>query len=373
MSVGIQHSLAAALRGPWVPPVMGKAPYMWTLSLLFMLWKYAYVRPGALELALLVLTLLVFFPVYFSSFWYCNLKAMPQLLFVLMLGMLWAPYNPGASNFFIFAAAMCARIERRRYAYLGITLVLLCACLITPYVSLKINFLVPVLIVGAPVGVAAIVEESLRRSRVQLMHKQEEVAHIARIAERERISRDLHDLLGHTLSMITLKAELAGKLLERDPQACRNEIRDIEHTARQALIEVRSAVTGIRQTGFSHELATARASLAAASVGLTEDVEPCALPATLESVLSLALREAVTNILRHAGASHCEVRMTLESGMVLLRVRDNGRALPDGGAIAHGNGLRGMRERVAALGGRLVLRVDRGVALELSLPMGGAA
>ena len=367
----IKHSVTRALSGQWVPPAMGKGPYMWSLSLMFMLWKYVYVRPGASELALLVLTVLAFFPVYFSSFWYTNLKALPQLLFVLMLGVLWAPSNPGASNFFIFAAAMCARIERRGYAYLGIALVLLCATLITPYVSLKINFLVPVLIVGAPVGVAAIIEENLRRSRAQLVRKQEEVAHMARIAERERISRDLHDLLGHTLSMITLKAELAGKLLERDPQACRSEIRDIELAARQALGEVRSAVTGIRQTGFAHELATARASLAAANVGLSEEVQPCALPATLESVLSLALREAVTNILRHAGASHCEVRMTLEAGMVVLRVRDNGRAL-EGGAIAHGNGLSGMRERVAELGGRLALRVDCGLALELSLPMGAS-
>jgi len=195
---------------------------------------------------------------------------------------------------------------------------------------------------------------------------------MARIAERERISRDLHDLLGHTLSMITLKAELAGKLLERDPQACRSEIRDIEQTARKALSEVRSAVTGIRQTGFAHELATARASLAAANVGFTEQVQPCVLPAALENVLSLALREAVTNILRHAGASHCEVRMALESGMVVLRVRDNGRALDDG-AIVHGSGLSGMKERVAALGGRLALRADRGLALELSLPMGATA
>lgn len=172
--------------------------------------------------------------------------------------------------------------------------------------------------------------------------------------------------------MITLKAELAGKLIERDPQACRSEIRDIEQTARKALSEVRSAVTGIRQTGFAHELATARASLAAANVGFTEQVQPCVLPAALENVLSLALREAVTNILRHAGASHCEVRMALESGMVVLRVRDNGRAL-QGGAIAHGSGLSGMKERVAALGGRLALRADRGLALELSLPMGVSA
>ncbi|MCP2007707.1 sensor histidine kinase [Duganella violaceipulchra] len=370
--MGILRSLKRALGRPWVPPAMGKGPYMWAWSLLFIVWKYAYVGPSPAELVWLVLTVLAFFPVYFASFWRSNLQVVPLLLFVVLLGVLWAPHNAGASTFFIFASAMCSRFERRHYAYLAIGLVLLCACLMTPYVTLKINFLVPALVVGGPVGFASIMEENMRRSRDQLLRKQEEVAHMARIAERERISRDLHDLLGHTLSMITLKAELAGKLLERDPQACRSEIRDIEQSARKALSEVRSAVTGIRQTGFAHELATARASLAAANVGFTDQVQPFVLPAALENVLSLALREAVTNILRHADASHCEVRMALESGMVVLRVRDNGRAL-DGGAIVHGSGLSGMKERVAALGGRLALRADRGLALELSLPMGAAA
>lgn len=370
--MSIKDRVISAWRGPWVPPSLGKAPYVWTLALLFMVWKYVYVRPSALELALLVLTVLAFLPVYFDSYWRSNREVLPHLLFSIALGMAWAPWNPGASNFFIFAAAMCARIERRRYAYWGIALIVASAGLIAFLSGLKLSFLLPVLIFGAPVGAASIMEEHARRAREQLLRKQDEVEHLARIAERERISRDLHDLLGHTLSMITLKAELAGKLLERDPQACRSEIRDIEQSARQALSEVRSAVTGIRQTGFTHELATARASLAAANIGFSEKVQRCVLPAALENVLSLALREAVTNILRHANATHCEVAMTLESGMVLLRVRDNGSSLPDGHTLPHGNGLAGMKERVAALGGRLALRVEQGLALELSLPMEGA-
>jgi two-component system sensor histidine kinase DesK len=363
----------SALRGPWVPPSMGRAPYVWVLALLFMGWKFFYVAPGALELALLALTVLVFLPVYFVSMWRNNGAVLPYVLFMFALGMAWAPWNAGASNFFIFAAARCAGFERRVFAYLGLLLIILSACLIAPFVSNTLSFLLPVLFFGGPVGVATILEDSLRRSREDLLRKQEEVVHMSRIAERERISRDLHDLLGHTLSMITLKAELAGKLLERDPLACRSEIADIERTARQALGEVRAAVSGMRQTGFAHELAAARASLAAAGVDLSAQVQPCALPPALENVLSLALREAVTNILRHAGASECRVAMALEAGMVVLRVSDNGSARGGGAGLACGNGLTGMKERALALGGKLALRAERGLALELSLPLGAHA
>jgi hypothetical protein len=116
-------------------------------------------------------------------------------------------------------------------------------------------------------------EGGLRASRKQLLRKQEEVEHIARIAERERISRDLHDLLGHSLSLIALKAELAGKLAGRDLEACKREIADIETSARRALAEVRTAVTGYRDSGLSGALASARASLAAAGVELREEVQ----------------------------------------------------------------------------------------------------
>ena len=140
-----------------------------------------------------------------------------------------------------------------------------------------------------------------------------------------------------------------------------------------ALSEVRSAVSGYRQTGFAHELSGARASLAAAGIALRAEVQAFTLPPACENVMSLALREAVTNIVRHAGATECALSLALEDGTIVLRVADNGARLAAGAAVRPGNGLTGMQERSAALGGKLALRVERGLALELRLPIGAPA
>lgn len=368
------------LAGPWVPPYLGKAPYLWLLSLNFFVWKYFYVRPTPLELGMLALSIAVFVPMYFASYWLRGRRAMPLLLATFALGLAWAPFNFGACTFFIFACSMCAALEKERQAYLGIALILGAASLVALAVDLPLSFLLPTLAVGAPVGIASVMDARVRRSSQQLLRKQEEVEHIARIAERERISRDLHDLLGHTLSLIAIKAELAGRLLERDSAATAREIKDIETTARHALAEVRSAVTGYRQSGFAQELAQARAALAAADVALEADVQPFAMPATAENVLALALREAVTNILRHARARRCQVSVRQEGGQIVCHIRDDGSAPLDHDALARGNGLRGMRERVTAAGGRLALHAGGaaqpgagGLELQLYLPVGAAA
>jgi two-component system sensor histidine kinase DesK len=374
--MSVMNRIKEVWAGPWIPARHGKAPYMWASSLGFLFLKYVSNAPGLLEAAALLLTLLVFFPAYFASFWQHRDGTLNVflVLFTCLLGALWAPHNSGASTFMIFACAMCAGVTPVRRAYLLMALVVGIALLIASALGKwQLYFLLPAVCGGIPIGVSSIMEATLRRSRDQLLRKQEEVEHMATIAERERISRDLHDLLGHTLSLITLKAELAGKLVERDPAACRAEIKDIENCARTALSEVRSAVTGYRQTGFAHELASARSSLAAAKVTLDTAVEPIALPAAVENVLSLALREAVTNIVRHAGALHCKVSLSQEDGMIVLRIADDGSAVSDTSAILHGNGLTGMQERVAALGGKLALRIERGLALELTVPMGECA
>ncbi|MES3020575.1 MAG: sensor histidine kinase [Pseudomonadota bacterium] len=363
------------IAGPWIPPAFGKAPYLWASSLGFLFMKYVGNAPGPLEVAALVLTLLVFFPVYFLSFWQHRERALNVLPVAVacLLGALWARHNAGASTFFIFACAMCAGVVPQRRAYMLMAAVLCVALFVAlPMGRNQLYFVLPALAGGIPIGISSIMEGSVRRSRDQLLRKQEEVEYMATIAERERISRDLHDLLGHTLSLITLKAELAGKLVERDPAACRAEIKDIESSARTALSEVRAAVTGYRQTGFAHELGSARVSLAAAQVTLNATVAPIKLPAAVENVLSLALREAVTNIVRHAGARHCELSLALEHGSIVFRVADDGSSLTSVDAISHGNGLCGMHERVGALGGTLSLRLERGLALELRLPMGVA-
>lgn len=369
------HTIRRRLAGPWIPPDHGKAPYLWAFSLSFFYWKYLYVNPPALELALALLTGVVFLPIYFASYWFDGERKVLAVLATCLIGALWAPENSFSGTFYIFAAGMCAGIAGPRRAYLGLGAVMAVALLVAGALALTCTtaatrFLIPVLAIGLPVGIAGVMETTLRRSREQLLRKQEEVEHMATIAERERISRDLHDLLGHTLSLITLKAELAGKLADRDHEACKREIGDIERSARNALAEVRAAVTGYRATGFAHELASARASLAAAGIEMTQQVQALALPPAAENVMALALREAVTNIIRHAGATQCEVSLSSEGGAILFRIADNGALRADATTIRHGNGLNGMRERVAAIGGALALSAGPGLALELRLPMG---
>jgi two-component system sensor histidine kinase DesK len=353
---------------PWLPARVGKAPYLWVFSLSFLLWKYAYVAPSKLEVICLVATVIAYVPLYFGSFWATQGRLMLFVAASCLFGMAWAPFNFGASCFFVFAAGMCGALQPARKAYAAVAVTMLLAVLMALTIdTLPLTFLLPSVAVGIPVGIATIMDVNLRRSRDQLLRKQEEVEHMATIAERERISRDLHDLLGHTLSLITLKAELAGKLLGRDEAACRQEIGDIERSARNALSEVRAAVTGYRQSGFAHELASARASLASAGITLQAQVQPFSMPPAAENVLSLALREAVTNILRHAKATACDVELACRDGQIHFRIADNGAELA---GIAHGNGLAGMRERVSAIGGKLDIVAGRGLALNMMLPVG---
>ncbi|UVW29430.1 sensor histidine kinase [Massilia sp. H6] len=370
----IRQGLDRVLAGPWIPPEHGKLPYFWLLSLGYMGWKYFYVPPSALEAALLVLTLVVFVALYCASFWARGWQVLACMLACCLIGALWVRWNVGAATFFIFACAAAAGILRLRRAVLAIAGVIVLALLTSLLIAdtrMRFLFLMPILTISLPVGVGSVMDARLRRSRQALVRKQEEVEHLATIAERERISRDLHDLLGHSLSLIALKAELARKLVHRDAESCAREIADIETSARQALAEVRAAVSGYRESGLAHALASARASLAAADVQLHEQVERFALAPAAENVVALALREAVTNVVRHAGATRCSVSLALEHGVAVLRIADDGQARSPAD-IRHGNGLSGMRERVAAVGGKLALRACAGLELELRIPAGAA-
>jgi two-component system sensor histidine kinase DesK len=214
------------------------------------------------------------------------------------------------------------------------------------------------------VGLGNVITSEERRRHAFVRRAEEEVEEMAKLAERERIARDLHDVLGHTLSVIALKAELAAKLSAIDPGRAAQEIRDVERVSRTALSEVRAAVEGYRGHGLRGELKSAADVLGAAGVTLAVDVEPVALPAKHETVLALAVREAVTNVVRHARATACRISVTRHSGRVVLRVEDDGI----GGVPREGNGLTGMRERVAAIGGTLTLEGAGGVHLTVTVP-----
>ena len=179
-----------------------------------------------------------------------------------------------------------------------------------------------------------------------------------------RIARDLHDLLGHTLSLIILKSELASKLADRDIDRARSEIRDVERISRDALAQVRNAVGGYRSRGLQAEAESARETLSAANVTLDADLQSVTLQPSHEAVLALAIREGVTNIVRHARASRCTIRLRTTNGAIALTISDDG----NGSASPFGNGLIGMRERVASLGGSLTRDGDRGTTLTITIP-----
>jgi two-component system sensor histidine kinase DesK len=224
-----------------------------------------------------------------------------------------------------------------------------------------------------------------RRKNLALRRSSEEVQRLARVAERERIGRDLHDLLGHTLSLIAIKSELAAKLLDRDRVAAAREVADVTNIAREALKQVRTAVTGIRAAALEGELASARLLLETTGVALKYEHDGALLPAEVETALAMIVREAVTNIQRHAGARRALIRVSLDERAgaggagyggagygkaVLLQVSDDGR----GGITQQGNGLSGISERVKSLGGTLHIESPRGKGsvLCVRLPLGPA-
>jgi len=194
---------------------------------------------------------------------------------------------------------------------------------------------------------------------------QDEVEHLAKVAERERIARDLHDVLGHTLSLIIVKSTLAGKLLDRDPQKARSEITDIEKVSREAMAEIRNTLRGYSTYKLSEELQRAKSALESAGVTVESEAVEVKMSAAQESVAALIMREAVTNVVRHAQARYCLLRIAPNNGNCVLEIQDDGR----GGFQTEGNGLRGMRERVEALGGVVTRDTSSGTKLRFEFPL----
>jgi len=203
-----------------------------------------------------------------------------------------------------------------------------------------------------------------------------ELARLAVIEERERLSRDLHDLLGQTLSVITLKSELARGLIAEDPARCAQELSEIEQVGRMTLREVRKTVAGYRQPRLSSELDGARQLLEAA--GITYDIEQLQgeLPQPLDAVLAWTVREGVTNVIRHSRARHCLLRFTRDQGWIgveMLNDREGTEDAPEQ-RTGQGSGLLGLRERVSELGGTmeaapLMLSGKRHFRLRVELPL----
>jgi two-component system sensor histidine kinase DesK len=344
----------------------GWSPLLWVIYLGFFFIDPILSHASAKLWLLDGLGAVIFLFFYFGLFALECPRALLHIAGMMVLGVLFEPINQGACTFFIFAAAMIPFcVETQLAAVIG--LITIGSVGAIEGLLLHINgwtlfysTLFPV-IIGA--GNTFFAERN--RMNHRLRKANEEIEQLAKVAERERIARDLHDVLGHTLSVITLKSELAGKLIDRDPERAGKEIREVSEISRQALSEVRDAIRGYRSKGLAAELAQAKTTLETA--GLTVQCDAAStvkLPPVQESVLSLVVREGVTNVVRHAQARSCRLRLEQHNGTCSLEIEDDGL----GSNGEEGNGLRGMRERVEMLGGTLLRDTRSGTKLTITVP-----
>jgi two-component system, NarL family, sensor histidine kinase DesK len=217
-----------------------------------------------------------------------------------------------------------------------------------------------------------------RRSELvdKLRETRAELARMAVADERLRIARDLHDLLGHSLSLITLKAELAGRVIDADPERAAREIADLEAVARRSLGEVRAAVTSYRQPSLAGELAAARQMLSAA--GMECRVEAPAsvdLPPDTDALLAWTVREGATNVVRHSGARTVTITVTVAAGEAIAEIADDGVGpdwAPGAGPGEQGSGLTGLTERARSAGAEIIAgegRGGKGFRLQVRVPL----
>ena len=349
----------------------------------------AQTHPSALRLTVSILGAVTFFACYLWISWQSARalaahapRVYPQGLALwapitalvgLGIGLtLWDGYSWGALLFYV--ASGIAGWLRPRQASVGIVGLVIFIALV---LGLKGDFadaISPMVFVGIVGAIVIAFNWSLTNSQ-QLRLARAEMERTAAInEERLRIARDLHDLLGHNLSLIALKSELAQRLVETAPDRAANEMRDVEQVARQALKEVREAVASYRQPTLASELRGAREMLTAAGIAYRADYDASALsglPTTVESVLAWTVREGVTNVIRHSGARQCAIRVARDEQGIRVAVADDGKAASTETSDNDGNGLRGLAERAAALGGRFAAGPAEGGGfhLEVTLPL----
>lgn len=314
----------------------------------------------------------VFLLLYFGIAFLRNRWSRVLLGLLFLLGYMYFPFNHSAGGVFVYPAVILPFVIREpraaaaaRWFALVVGAQIAAIFLEVHLLGIPLDWAESITFYIIVLGLSNFAYSRQMIASDQLKLANQEIERLAQTAERERIARDLHDLLGHTLTVIAIKADLANRVFATDAETAQREISDVEQTARRALAEVREAVAGYRGEGLQAEIARARRTLTAAGVQLTTNIEPMPLGAEVLNTLCLVLREAVTNIVRHARATTCVLEISRTEAGVRLSLADNGKAE----AVTEGNGLCGMRERVAQLHGQMILAARAGAGLRLTVDL----
>lgn len=343
---------------------LGSSPVFYLVYLLFYFAPWLFAPVTVFDVVAAVVAIGLFLPVYFWAYQKGTPRYIAAAFFMEALAFATVSFNGMQGTFHIYAAVQ-AGFQRPVRTAIALLMVLTAI-----HVLLGILFerswyetgfvLVFGLIIGfSMVATAEEWSQQRHKERGLLLDKQ-----LATIEERERIARDLHDLLGQTLTMVALKAEVASKLIDVDPARARQEIEETRDEARSALQTIRQTVMDMVFTTVPIEVRHAETSLSAADIELTVQGAVPDLDDEQNKAVGLVLREAVTNIIRHSGATKAEIVFERVDASYKIAVRDNGTV----GELALGSGLTGAQNRLAAIGGVVSFDTSSGMALEMKFP-----
>lgn len=326
-------------------------PWPWLAYLAFYAMPWLWRAPTQVQLIASVIGIAVFLPVYFISHRLNGVRLIGTVAAMFAIGALLAPFGGSWTVFSVYAASEAGRLRPPCHAIALIAVIALATTAVgflwgQPFLWVLTGILLLVMTGGATVS-----REAFYARTQALLATQEEVRRLAGTAERERITRDLHDVVGRTLTLVALKADLAGKLVLADAAAAEAECRAVAMLAREGLAEVRAALAGQAGSSLAHEAAASSAALEAASISPHVTGDFAAIPSGAGAVLAMTLREAVTNVIRHAEARSCAIELAMTGQDVRLLVSDDGH----GRSFTEGRGLTGMRQRLLAAGGSLTI------------------
>jgi len=270
----------------------------------------------------------------------------------------------GTHSLFGFIGFFCGFNYRRKYSFLMmaalLSIILMSAMLFVPIKSMY--FVAPAAIISIGLFIFGVMEKRERFFRIEQMQSEQKIEQLGAIAERERIARDLHDLLGHSLSSIALKAELASKLSAAGVrEQAIHESEQVAELARTLLSEVRQAVSGLKQIGLYAQIDVLVKRLHDAGFIVEEAIEKVPLSAEQESNLCFIFKEAVTNIIRHSKGKYVKLQLSSQNGVVEVAIQDDGELKK----YQAGNGVDGIKERVSALGGQCDISIDSGMVINI--------
>ncbi|TQR41416.1 sensor histidine kinase [Paenibacillus popilliae] len=353
----------------------GLSPYVWVVFYILPFY-FIFRASSPYEVGIGVVMILAFFGCYVLSFvskgWWVYFWTSFQVIISITMTVLF-----GYVYFALFLAFFIGNIQHK----IGF-ITLYTIHLISTIVTINYGFVTknPVLITQLPFVLVSMIGVILlpvttynRNKRDKLQGELEDankrIADLVKLQERHRIARDLHDTLGQKLSLIGLKSDLAGKLIHKNPGRAQAEIYDVRQTARTALKEVRELVTQMRGTRLEDELFRIKQILKAAQIEFSlEGGKPANISLLYENVLSMCLKEAVTNIVKHSNATSCSIQFESSQAELMVKVQDNGVGM-DTSLQSTGNGLLGMKERLEFINASMDIVCDQGTAIIIQVPI----